>query len=171
MPRRPRRSATIVVALASAVALTVLTGCSSFADPADRAEADEPTGSTGVSESSGPSGSSPVVFTFTCSVGDGSATETYTTSAAVWEDGRTSCTAAPITGTQPSRQQQSALEAAAGDATLAELAEGCAVSGTAPWTTPVRSREQANVAAGLERYCPGHPEIDRLRDALTVYRR
>jgi hypothetical protein len=169
--RRPRRSATVVAALASSAALLVLTGCSSFADPATRAGADEAAGGAVVSESSGPSGSSPVVFTFTCSVGDGPATETYTTSAAVWEDGRTSCTAAPITGTQPSRQQQSALDAAAGDATLAELAEGCAVSGTAPWTTPVTTPAQANLAAGLERYCPGHPEIDRLREALTVYRR
>jgi hypothetical protein len=152
------------------IAVTALTGCSS-SDPSTGPAAGESVPASAGTESSGPSGQSPVVFTFTCSVGDGPETETYTTSAAVWEDGRTSCTAAPITGTEPSQQQQSALDAASGHATLARLAEGCAVSGTAPWTTPVRSRAEAGLAAGLDRYCPGHPDIEQLREALAAYRR
>jgi hypothetical protein len=170
--------------LALGVALTALTGCSSSETGARAEAADEPSatatrspsGTSGSSESSessgtsGSSGTSPIVFAFTCTVGDGPSVETYTTSSAVWEDARTSCTAAPITGTVPSAQQQSALDAARGDATLAELAAGCAVSGTGPWRSPVESTEQAHVAAGLERYCPGHPDIDRLRDALAAHR-
>ncbi|WIB16816.1 hypothetical protein DEJ34_06735 [Curtobacterium sp. MCPF17_050] len=169
MPRRPRRSATTVAVLALGLAVTALTGCSSADDITDRAVAEEPTSSASTG-ASGPSGSAPIVFAFTCAVGDGPETETYTTAAAVWEDGRTSCTAAPITGTEPSEQQRSALAATEGDATLEQLAAACAVSGTAPWTGAVTSRSQAHLAAGLERYCPGHPEIDRLRDALDTYR-
>jgi hypothetical protein len=161
--------------LALGVALTAVTGCSST-ETGPRAEAADrtPTAATGApstpSNTSGATGTSPIVFAFTCTVGDGPSVETYTTSSAVWEDGRTSCTAAPITGTFPSAQQQSALDAAAGDATLEQLAAGCAVSGTGPWRAPIATVEQEHVASGLERYCPGHPDIDRLRAALAAHR-
>ena len=159
--------------LALGVALTALTGCSSSETGARAEAADGPSAaatSQSASGGSGPTGTSPIVFAFTCTVGNGPSVETYTTSSAVWEDGRTSCTAAPITGTVPSAQQQSALDAARGAATLEELAAGCAVSGTGPWRSPVKSTEQADLAAGLERYCPGHPDMDRLRDALAAHR-
>ncbi|GAA1493427.1 hypothetical protein GCM10009627_17730 [Curtobacterium herbarum] len=165
--------------LALGVALTALTGCSSSETGTARAEAADgpsttatqsPSGATDPSGTSGSSGTAPIVFAFTCTVGNGPSVETYTTSSAVWEDARTSCTAAPITGTEPSAQQRSALDAARGDATLEQLAAGCAVSGIGPWRSPVETSSQAHLAAGLERYCPGHPDIERLRDALAAYR-
>ncbi|PZE68888.1 hypothetical protein [Curtobacterium sp. MCBD17_021] len=170
MPRPPRRSATLVAVLSVGFVVAALTGCSSTDDRAGLADAEDPISSS-AADPSGPTGSSPIVFAFTCDTGDGAEQETYTTAAAVWEDGRTSCTAAPITGTEPSEQQRSALDAAAGDVTLEQLAAGCAVSGTAPWTSAVTSPSQAHLASGLERYCPGHPEIERLRRALAAYQR
>ncbi|WIB12456.1 hypothetical protein [Curtobacterium sp. MCPF17_052] len=169
---RPRRSATLVAVLVLGAAATALTGCSSTETEA-RAEAasgSAATATTAPSGSSAPTGTSPIVFAFTCTVGDGPEVQTYTTSSAVWQDRRTSCTAAPITGTVPSAQQQSALDAAQGDATLEELAAGCAVSGTGPWRSAVETAEQEHLAAGLERYCPGHPDMARLRDALDAHR-
>jgi hypothetical protein len=140
------------------VAVTaVLTGCSSVGPDTDASE--DPTSSdTGVG-----SGASPVVFAFVCD-GDG---DGYS---AVWEAERADCTAKRLTGSVPSSQQQAAVEAARGDATLVELASACAVRGSDPWTSAVVDERGAHVAAGLLRYCPGHPETDHLRDALAAYR-
>jgi hypothetical protein len=183
VPLRSRRRTTLVAVLVLGVGATALAGCSSVdfgarADAADRSSAavtEAPSGSgSGSPDASGssePTGTAPIVFAFTCTVGDGPSVETYTTSSAVWQDRRTSCTAAPITGTVPSEQQQSALDAAQGDATLEELAAGCAVSGTGPWRSPIQTAEESHLAAGLARYCPGHPDIERLRDELAAYRR
>ncbi|ROP58560.1 hypothetical protein EDF19_3589 [Curtobacterium sp. PhB115] len=144
------------------VAVLGLVGCSGAGPDTDASE--EPTSSeTGLG-----AGASPVVFAFVCD--DGRDTETYTTYSAVWEAERTACTAERLTGSEPSTQQQAAVDAAQDDATLVELASTCAVRGTAPWTAEVSSDAQAHVAAGLLQYCPGHPETDRLRDALTTYR-
>jgi hypothetical protein len=150
------------------VAVTaVLTGCSSVGPDTDASE--DPTSSdTGVG-----SGASPVVFAFVCDGdgdGDGSDRATYTTYSAVWEAERADCTAKRLTGSVPSSQQQAAVEAARGDATLVELASACAVRGSDPWTSAVVDERGAHVAAGLLRYCPGHPETDHLRDALAAYR-
>lgn len=116
------------------------------------------------------SGTSPIVFAFVCDVDGSDRSETYTTYSAVWRDERTACRAKRITGTEPSAQQQAALDAAAGSATLEELASACAVTGVAPWTSAVRSSAAASTAAGLALYCPGHPQMDRLRDAIAAYR-
>lgn len=141
----------------------VLTGCSSVGPDTDASE--EPTSSdTGVG-----SGASPVVFAFVCD-GDGSDRASYTTYSAVWEAERADCAAKRLTGSVPSGQQQAAVTAARGDATLVELASACAVRGTDPWTSAVADERSAHVAAGLLRYCPGHPETDHLRDALAAYR-
>lgn len=145
----------------------VLTGCSSVGPDTDASE--DPTSSdTGVG-----SGASPVVFAFVCDGdgdGDGSDRATYTTYSAVWEAERADCTAKRLTGSVPSSQQQAAVTAARGDATLVELASACAVRGSDPWTSAVADERGAHLAAGLLRYCPGHPETDRLRDALAAYR-
>jgi hypothetical protein len=141
------------------------TGCTWGAD-----RTPESTVASAPSVDSTASGTTPVVFAFVCRTGDPQHSETYTTYAAVWEDGRTDCSARRITGTTPSAQQQAALDAAGGEATLRQLAAGCAVSGTAPWTRAVTSSRAATLAAGLLAYCPGHPDGDRLRDALAAYR-
>lgn len=150
--------------LGAVVAVTaVLTGCSGAGPDTDGTE--DPTSSgTGV----GP-GASPVVFAFVCD-GDGQDGATYTTYSAVWEARRSSCTAKRLTGSVPSSQQQAAVDAARGDATIVELAGVCAERGVAPWTASVTDAVAAHVAAGLLQYCPGHPEVDRLRDASAAYR-
>ncbi|MBT1679452.1 hypothetical protein [Curtobacterium aurantiacum] len=148
----------VVVAVTAA-----LSGCSSVGPDTDASE--DPTSSdTGLG-----SGASPVVFAFVCD-GDGADRETYTTYSAVWEADRSDCAAKRLTGSVPSSQQQAAVDAARGDASLVELASACAVRGSDPWTSAVADDRGAHVAAGLLRYCPGHPETDRLRDALTAYR-
>ncbi len=129
-------------------------------------------------------GSAPIVFAFVCSgAADGSTdsgdepsddpdgtAETYTTYAAVWEAERTDCRAERITGTEMSAQQRAAVRATDGAATLEELAATCAERGASPWRDGVSTPEQADLAAGLVAYCPGHPDRDRLQDALSVYR-
>lgn len=141
----------------------VLAGCSSVGPDTD-SSADPRSSDTGIG-----AGAAPVVFAFVCD-GDGADRATYTTYSAVWEAERAACTARRLTGTVPSSQQQAAVDAARGDATLAELASDCAVRGTEPWTSAVEDDGRAHLAAGLLRYCPGHPETDRLRDALAAYR-
>ncbi|KTR39060.1 hypothetical protein NS263_11640 [Curtobacterium oceanosedimentum] len=129
-------------------------------------------------------GSAPIVFAFVCSgAADGSTdsgdepsddpdgtAETYTTYAAVWEAERADCRAERITGTEMSAQQRAAVRATDGAATLEELAATCAERGASPWRDGVSTPEQADLAAGLVAYCPGHPDRDRLQDALTAYR-
>jgi len=163
VPALPR---SVLVAVTASLAATVLmlTACSST-------PSDEPTESfDGTAPSSVvASGSGPVVFAFVCAVGTSGEEQTYTTASAVWEDHRTDCSVERITGTEPSAQQRSAVAATAGVADLETLARTCAVSGTAPWTTPVTSRDDALLAAGLVRYCPGHPEIGHLRAALAAW--
>ncbi|WIE66397.1 hypothetical protein DEI99_007630 [Curtobacterium sp. MCLR17_036] len=154
---RPPRAALLGVLL-----VTVLAACSGQGADADPTEG--PTGSESVVSD----GASPVVFAFECD--DGGDRERYTTYSAVWEAERSSCTAHRLTGSVPSEQQQAAVRAADGAATLVELAATCADTGTAPWTTAVTTRRGAQVAAALLRYCPGHPETDHLRDALSTYR-
>lgn len=148
-------------AVLAGVLAPLLVGCSGAGPDTDSSE--DPTSSeTGLG-----SGASPVVFAFVCDDGD---RETYTTYSAVWEAERTSCAAQRLTGSVPSEQQQAAVDAARGDATLVELASTCAVTGTAPWTSAVADDGAAHLADGLLQYCPGHPETDRLRDALSTYR-
>ncbi|KTR53276.1 hypothetical protein [Curtobacterium oceanosedimentum] len=129
-------------------------------------------------------GSAPIVFAFVCSgAADGSTdsgdepsddpdgtAETYTTYAAVWEAERADCRAERITGTEMSAQQRAAVRATDGAATLEELAATCAERGASPWRDGVSTPEQADLAAGLVAYCPGHPDRDRLQEALTAYR-
>jgi hypothetical protein len=157
--RSPRLALVSVVVAVTAV----LAGCSSAGPDTDSSE--DPTST----DSGIGSGASPVVFAFVCD-GDGVDRATYTTYSAVWEAERTACTARRLTGTVPSSQQQAAVDAARGEATLAELASACAVRGTEPWTSAVADDGRARLAAGVLEYCPGHPETDRLRDALAAYR-
>jgi hypothetical protein len=154
-----------VLAAVAAASVLVVTACSST-------PSDEPTESfDGTAPSSVvASGTAPIVFAFVCAVGGSGEEQTYTTASAVWQDHRTDCSVERITGTEPSAQQRSAVAATAGVADLETLARACAVSGTSPWTTAVTSREDALLAAGLERYCPGHPEIGHLRAALAAWR-
>lgn len=116
------------------------------------------------------SGSAPIVFAFVCRTDDGDATETFTTYSAAWEARRTDCTAKPITGSEMSAQQQAAVRATGDRVQLARLAATCAERGVAPWDATIGTDEQAALAAGLLTYCPGHPERDRLQEALTAYR-
>jgi hypothetical protein len=163
VPVLPRTALVSLVAALAAAVLT-LTACSS-------SPADDPTESfAGTPPSSVvASGTAPIVFAFVCAVGGSGEEQTYTTASAVWQDHRTDCSVERITGTEPSAQQRSAVAATSGVADLETLARACAVSGTAPWTTPVASRDDALLAAGLERYCPGHPEIGHLRAALAAW--
>ncbi|MCL9665546.1 hypothetical protein L2091_09950 [Curtobacterium albidum] len=130
-------------------------------------------------------GSAPIVFAFVCSdasagsSGSGSdatgddadgTAERYTTYAAVWEAEHTDCRAERITGTEMSAQQRAAVRATDGAATLEELAATCAERGASPWRDGVTTPDQADLAAGLVAYCPGHPDRDRLQEALTAYR-
>lgn len=117
-----------------------------------------------------PSGSAPIVFAFVCAVGDSGRTETYTTYSAVWEDAGTGCRAKRITGTAMSEQQSAAVAATDGTATLEELATVCTRTAGAPWTTDIADEQAALLADGLALYCPGHPAMDHLRDALAVWR-
>ncbi|WIB78972.1 hypothetical protein DEJ28_07695 [Curtobacterium sp. MCPF17_002] len=142
-----------------------LVGCTAEAE-SDPEDSIDTSATAGVSAS----GTAPIVFAFVCAVGSSDDTETYTTYSAVWEDERTDCQAQRITGTEMSSQQRAAVQAAAGDATLEELAAGCAVRRTGPWTRAVGSVTEAHVAAGLLEYCPGHPETDHLRDAVAAWR-
>lgn len=111
---------------------------------------------------------SPVIFAFRCD--DGDHTDTYTTYDAVWAADRSSCTAERLTGSVPSGQQRRAVATAGGTATLRDLAARCAVSEGSPWDGEVTSSRQARIAEALAVYCPGHPRMDDLREALEAYR-
>jgi ABC-type glycerol-3-phosphate transport system substrate-binding protein len=166
-PRRTRLRGA-VAGLAAGIALAaalMVAGCTTSAESEPEDSLD-----TGATTDVTASGSSPVVFAFVCATGTGDETETYTTYSAAWEDDRTRCSATRITGTEMSSQQRSAVDAADGDATLEELAATCAVRGTGPWADAVTSEAQEHVAAGLLRYCPGHPDVERLRDAVDAWR-
>ncbi|WP_022903545.1 MULTISPECIES: hypothetical protein [unclassified Curtobacterium] len=149
---------TVVVATGA-----LLQGCTS-SDPTPE---DSSAGSAGVGTVTG---SAPIMFAFTCRTGSGAGTETYTTYSAVWEDRRAECTAFRTTGSVLSTQQAAAVRAARGAAALDELAAGCAVRGAGAWVRPVTEARAADIAAGLLAYCPGHPEHERLREALATYR-
>ena len=157
-----RRALAAGVVVAAAIGLA---GCTAGAESEPEDSIDS-SATAGVSAS----GTAPIVFAFVCAVGSSDRTETYTTYSAVWEDERTDCRAERITGTELSSQQRAAVQAAAGDATLEELAAECAVRGTGPWTGAVGSAAEAHVAAGLLEYCPGHPETDHLQDAVAAWR-
>lgn len=148
------------------VAATGLAGCTAAPEPAAEESITGPT-----SPDVAASGTSPIVFAFVCSVGSSRRTETYTTYSAVWEDHRTDCRAQRITGTEASAQQHAAVQVTAGAASLEDLAADCAVRGTGPWVSAVDSAAEAHVAAGLLAYCPGHPEVDHLREAIATWRR
>ncbi|MGW8433431.1 hypothetical protein ACWGJ9_20285 [Curtobacterium citreum] len=155
-------------ALATTVVVTAalgLAGCTAGVEP----ELDGSVDATSGAEVAA-SGSAPIVFAFVCRTGQGDTTETYTTYAAAWEADRTDCTAKPITGTEMSAQQQAAVRAADDTVDLRDLAATCAERGVAPWTAAVETDDQARVAAGLLEYCPGHPERDRLQEALLAHR-
>lgn len=143
----------------------LLAGCTTSAES-------EPEDSIGAEASSGvtATGSSPIVFAFVCRDGSSGPTETYTTYSAVWEDARTECRTERITGTEMSSQQRAAVQAADGAATLEELAGECALRGTGPWAGAIESETDDRRAAGLLEYCPGHPDIDHLRDAVAAWR-
>ncbi|PZF59530.1 hypothetical protein DEJ23_00305 [Curtobacterium sp. MCSS17_008] len=145
-------------------------GCTAGADP----ERDDPVDQDSTSEVTS-SGSAPIVFAFVCDdggvdSGGEDASETYTTYAAVWEADHTDCRAERITGTEMSAQQRAAVRATDGRASLEELAATCAERGVAPWRSSVETTAQADLAAGLLEYCPGHPDHHRLRDALAAHR-
>jgi hypothetical protein len=112
---------------------------------------------------------SPVVFAFRCRV-RGAGSKTFTTYAAVWRADATDCDAIRITGSKPSEQQQSAVQAAKGTETLERLAALCAVTDGGPWSASVDDARSAAVARALLVYCPGHPESSRLRAAIAAYR-
>jgi len=159
-----RRSA--VAALSAAVLVACgLAGCTAQAE----SEPDDVVDSTPSSQVEA-SGTSPIVFAFVCRVDDSDRTETYTTYSAVWKDARSACRAERITGTEASAQQRAAVRATDGAASLEELATTCAVTGHGPWTAAITSEHDADVAAGLAQYCPGHPEMDHLHDAIAAYR-
>ncbi|MDP4334971.1 hypothetical protein Q7F20_16470 [Curtobacterium sp. A7_M15] len=157
-----RRALAVGAVVAAAIGLA---GCtpSAESEPGDSLDT---TATSGVEVS----GTAPIVFAFVCAVGTSDRSETYTTYSAVWDDDRTDCRAQRITGTEMSSQQRAAVDAAEGDATLEELATTCAVRGTGPWTAAVDSSTEAHVAAGLLEYCPGHPETEHLRDAISAWR-
>ena len=156
---------TLATAAVVAAAALALAGCTTGAESEPEDSLDGATAATSDAD-----GTSPIVFAFVCSDGSEAGRTTYTTAAAAWQDRRTHCTAERITGSVPSTQQRSAVEAAHGAATLEELAATCAERGTGPWTDAVRSTDEASLAAGLTAYCPGHPEIDHLRDAISSWR-
>ncbi|ROS74104.1 hypothetical protein EDF24_3115 [Curtobacterium sp. PhB130] len=156
---------TAAAALCAAALAVLVSGCTSGAE----SEPDDSVDRTPSSEIAA-SGTSPIVFAFVCDVDGSDRTETYTTYSAVWQDERTECRAERITGTEASAQQQAALDAAAGESTLEQLASGCAVTGVSPWTSTIQSASAADTAAGLALYCPGHPQMDHLQDAIAAYR-
>jgi hypothetical protein len=158
------RSIRPVLTVALVVTASVLLSACTSAE----ADPEEPSSTRGAGAAV--TGTAPVMFAFTCRTGKGDATETYTTYSAVWEDRRASCTATRTTGSAMSDQQADAVRVADGTATLEELAAWCAARGAGPWVERVRTEQAAKRAAGLLAYCPGHPERDRLREALTSYR-
>jgi hypothetical protein len=149
------------------LAVAVLVGCSDASQPAADDVAGHPATEADVDRAD--SHASPVIFAFTCESAAGRSA-TYTTYAAVWEAERTSCSADRLTGSVPSEQQQAALDATRGTVTLQTLAATCAVRGSEPWDGVITNRSGALLAAGAELYCPGHPEMDHLREALAAYR-
>ncbi|MFS0730250.1 hypothetical protein ABC270_09245 [Curtobacterium sp. 1P10AnD] len=153
---------------ALAVALVVTASVLLSACTSAEADPEEPSSTRAAGDAV--AGTAPVMFAFTCRTGKGDSTETYTTYSAVWEDRRASCTATRTTGSAMSDQQADAVRAADGTATLDELAASCAERGAGAWVERVRTAAAAKRAAGLLAYCPGHPERDRLREALTSYR-
>ncbi|OIH96257.1 hypothetical protein [Curtobacterium sp. MCBA15_001] len=157
-----RRSVSAALCLAAAA---ILVGCSAAgeSEPDDGLE-------TATSTDVTPSGSAPIVFAFVCATGDSTRTETYTTYSAVWEDASTGCRAKRITGTEMSEQQGAAVAATEGTATLEELATVCTRTEGTPWTTGIADEQAALLADGLALYCPGHPAMDHLRDALAAWR-
>lgn len=157
-----RRALAAGLVVAGALGLTACTTVSE-SDPGDSLD-------TGATSGVTASGTSPIVFAFVCATGTSEGSETYSTYSAVWDDERTDCTADRITGTEMSSQQQAAVDAADGDATLEELAATCAVRGTGPWVDAVDSEVEAHRAEGLVQYCPGHPETDHLRAAIAAWR-
>ncbi|MCJ1712584.1 hypothetical protein ACLBWP_03215 [Microbacterium sp. M1A1_1b] len=158
-----RRSAAAALGLAVAV---VLAGCTTTAE----SEPDDSVDSA-ASAAVVPTGTAPIVFAFVCGTDGSGRTETFTTYSAVWDDDRTvDCRARRITGTEMSDQQRDAVAATRGSATLEELATVCARTSGGPWTTAVTSEAEARVADGLVRYCPGHPAMAHLRDAIAAYR-
>lgn len=144
--------------------VTGLVGCTTHVE----AETDDASGSTAAAEVT-TTGSAPITFAFVCRDGDAAPT-TYTTYAAVWKADRTDCRADRITGTEMSAQQRDAVRATEGRASLGELAATCAERGVGPWRSAVETDAQADLAAGLVEYCPGHPDRDRLHEALAAYR-
>ncbi|WJX99671.1 hypothetical protein [Curtobacterium sp. 458] len=158
------RSIRPVLTLALVVTASVLLSACTSAE----AEPEEPSSTRAAGAAV--TGTAPVMFAFRCRRGTGDATETYTTYSAAWEDRRASCTATRTTGSAMSDQQADAVRAADGTATLDELAAWCAVRGAGPWVERVRTADAAKRAAGLLAYCPGHPERDRLQEALATYR-
>lgn len=165
-----------VVALVATLGLS-LSACSSVRPALDEPSSAEATTSDAADDATdadtadadGPGvGASPVIFAFTCRSAAGRST-TYTTYAAVWDAHRTSCTATRVTGSVPSAQQREALDATDDTIELDRLAAACAVTDTAPWTAAVDSAAAARLAAGVVAYCPGHPDRDRLAEALAAY--
>lgn len=142
-------------------------GCTAGGDADPEEPVDE---TTTITASPATSGASPVVFAFVCREEGSGRTSTFTTYAAAWQDEQTECEADRITGTEASSQQRAAVADADGDASLEELAAVCAERGVGPWGGRVGSEHDAHVAAGLLRYCPGHPETDHLREALAAWR-
>jgi hypothetical protein len=159
------RRSTLAALTAAVLVACGVAGCTVQAE----SEPDDVVDSTPSSQVAA-SGTSPIVFAFVCRVDDSDRTETYTTYSAVWKDGRSACRAERITGTEASAQQRAAVRATDGAASLEDLATTCAVTGSGPWTSSVASARDARVAAGLAAYCPGHPEMDHLRDAIAAYR-
>lgn len=165
----------------SAAVLVLLGGTACSTDGGDaRASADgggdAPTART-PSAASTPArpdaGTSPVIFRFRCldDPADPTAGATvFATYAAVWAASERSCTAEHVVGTVPSAQQQAALDATEGHSTLRGLAAACAVTGDA-FVPTIRTRSEELTAEGVIRYCPGHPDIDRLRAAVADSRR
>lgn len=159
------RRSTIAALFAAVLVACGLAGCTAQAE----SEPDDAVDS-GPSSQVEASGTSPIVFAFVCRVDDSDRTETYTTYSAVWKDARSECRAARITGTEASAQQRAAVRATDGAASLEDLATACALTGSGPWTSSVTSAREARVAAGLAEYCPGHPEMDHLQQAMAAYR-
>lgn len=125
-------------------------------------------------------GASPVVFAFRCrtttsrSATDGVPDDDsgdvtlFTTYAAAWEARSRSCTAVRIAGSVPSDQQRAAVAAAGGALGLRALAGRCAEVGTGPFDGRVASRHALLEARAVVLYCPGHPQIARVRAAIAA---
>lgn len=123
----------------------------------------------------------PVVFAFRCHTATGTSTPgrgtrggrggvtLFTTDAAAWEARSDDCTAVRIAGSVPSEQQRAAVAAGGGAVTLRQLAGRCAEVGTGPFRGVVHSDRELLEARAVLRYCPGHPQIDRVRAAIAAY--